>query len=91
MRNPRVAAILSAVFPGLGQFYNRHWFKGIGFFIGSGMVFERMSERLSVEALMAGDPSGVEKVLGPSLILLGLFVWSMLDAYRSAKTSPPTQ
>jgi hypothetical protein len=89
MRNPRVAAILSAVFPGLGQFYNRHWFKGIGFFISSGMVFERVSERLSVEALMAGDLSGVEKILGPSLILLGLFVWSMVDAYRSAKTSPP--
>ena len=89
MKRPMVAAFLSAIFPGLGQFYNRHWLKGIGFFIGSGMLFEMISERLSIEALMAGDLSGVGNVFVPLLILLGLIVWSIVDAYRSAKTPLP--
>jgi hypothetical protein len=91
MTNPRVAAILSAVFPGLGQFYNRHWLKGLGFFIGSGMLTEAISERISVDNLLAGDISGAGKLIGLLLVLLGLLVWSMVDAYRSAKTSPPKQ
>jgi Family of unknown function (DUF5683) len=89
MRNPGWALVLSAVFPGLGQFYNRHWFKGLGFFIGSGMLLEVMGNGLSVEALMAGDLSGVRNLLGFLLALMGLLVWSMADAYRSAKKSPP--
>jgi Family of unknown function (DUF5683) len=90
MSNPRWAVVLSAVFPGLGQFYNRHWFKGLGFFIGSGMLFEMMGNGLSIEALMAGDLSGVRKFLGLLLALMALLVWSMVDAYRSAKKSPRT-
>jgi hypothetical protein len=88
MRNPRLAAVLSAIFPGLGQFYNRQWFKGIGFFIGSGVLSGIVTERFSVEELMAGDTSHVGKVLAFLAILLGLLVWSMVDAYRSAKTIP---
>jgi TM2 domain-containing membrane protein YozV len=84
-----VAVILSAIFPGLGQFYNRHWFKGIGFFIGSGMLTGVVTELISVDDLMAGDTSGAGKALGLLLVLLGLLVWSMVDDYRSAKTSSP--
>lgn len=91
MRAPRVAAILSAVFPGLGQFYNRHWFKGLGFFIGSGMLTQLISERISIDDLLAGDLSKTGRLIGLLLILLGLLVWSMVDAYRSAKTSPSAQ
>jgi hypothetical protein len=91
MKNPRAAAVLSAIFPGLGQFYNRHWLKGFGFFIASGMLTQVMAEQFSVENFMAGDPSGAGKLLGLLLVLLGLIVWSMLDAYRSARTSPPKE
>jgi len=91
MKNPRVAAVLSAAFPGLGQFYNRHWFKGLGFFIGSGMLTQLISERISIDDLLVGDLSRVVRLIGPLLILLGLLVWSMVDAYRSAKTSSPAQ
>ncbi|HUK56040.1 MAG TPA: DUF5683 domain-containing protein [Nitrospiria bacterium] len=90
MRSPPTAAFLSAIFPGLGQFYNRQWFKGVGFFIGSGVLFERIGDGLSVDTLMAGDLSGVRKDLGFLLVLLGLLVWSMVDAYRSANKSPKT-
>ncbi len=87
MRSPRVAVILSAIFPGLGQFYNRQWFKGIGFFIGSGILSGVVTEWISVDDLMAGDTSGAGKVLGLLSALLCLLVWSMVDAYRSAKAS----
>jgi len=91
MRSPRVALILSAIFPGLGQFYNRHWFKGLGFFIGSGMVGGIVSESVSIDDLTAGDISGAVHALGFLLALTGILVWSMVDAYRSAKNAPPAR
>jgi hypothetical protein len=91
MKNPRAAAVLSAIFPGLGQFYNRQWFKGFGFFIASVMLTQVMAEQFSMENLLAGDRSGAGKELGLLLVLLSLLVWSMLDAYRSARTSPPKE
>ena len=91
MRNPRAAAILSAIFPGLGQFYNRHWFKGLGFLVGSAMLSGVATELISLDDLVAGNTSGAGKALGLLLVLLGLLVWSMVDAYRSAKTSSPKE
>ncbi|HTN44284.1 MAG TPA: DUF5683 domain-containing protein [Nitrospiria bacterium] len=89
MKNPRAAAVLSAIFPGLGQFYNRQWFKGIGFFIASGVLSGMVTERFPAEELMAGDTSHAGKALGLLLVLLALLVWSMVDAYRSARMVPP--
>jgi TM2 domain-containing membrane protein YozV len=86
-----VAAVLSAIVPGLGQFYNRQWLKGIGFFIGSGMLSGVVAERISVDDLLAGDRSEAGKALGLLLVLLGLLVWSMVDAYRSANAFSPKQ
>jgi len=88
MKSPRAAAVLSAIFPGLGQFYNRQWFKGIGFFVGSGVLSGMVTERFPVEEWMAGNTSHAGKVLGPLLVLMALLVWSMVDAYRSAKSFP---
>jgi TM2 domain-containing membrane protein YozV len=88
MKSPRAAAVLSAIFPGLGQFYNRQWFKGIGFFVGSGVLSGVVTDRFPVEELMAGNMAHAGKVLGPLLALLALLVWSMVDAYRSAKALP---
>ena len=46
MRNPGVAAVLSAIIPGIGQFYNGDFLRGIfwlivtpGMWIGSGGLF----------------------------------------------------
>ncbi|MBI3610747.1 MAG: hypothetical protein HY204_08615 [Nitrospirae bacterium] len=86
MRRPGIAVLLSAVVPGLGQFYNRHWLKGGGFIAGTGVLFWLAGEQFSVEALMAGDTSGVGKVLGLLLAISALLIWSMVDAYHSAKT-----
>jgi len=91
MKNPRAAAILSAIFPGLGQFYNRQWFKGFGFIIASGILTQGMAEQFSMENLLAGNSSWAGRELGLLLVLLGLLIWSMLDAYRSARTSPPKE
>jgi len=91
VRNPKVAAVLSAIFPGLGQFYNRQWFKGFGFFIASGMLTQLMAEQVSVEDILRGNQSGLAKELVLLLVLLCLLVWSMWDAYRSAKASSPKE
>ena len=91
MRSPRLAAVLSAVFPGLGQFYNRQWFKGFGFLIVSVVLTQKMAEEFSIEIFLEGDRSGTAKGLGMLLTLMGLLIWSMVDAYRSAKTSSPKE
>ena len=87
MRSPRIAVILSAILPGLGQFYNRHWLKGLGFMIGSGILSGVANELISLDDLMAGEASGAVKALVVLAALLGLLVWSMVDAYQSAKAS----
>ncbi len=45
MRNPGTAAVLSALIPGLGQFYNGSWLRGIfwliitpGLWLGTGGI-----------------------------------------------------
>lgn len=87
MRRPAVAALLSALIPGLGQFYNRHWLKGGGFLVGSGVLGGVATELISVDDLMAGDTSGIGRALGLLVVLLSFLIWSVADAYRSAKVS----
>jgi TM2 domain-containing membrane protein YozV len=89
MKNPRAAAVLSAIFPGLGQFYNRHWLKGGGFLAAAVILSGLANDQFSIESLVAGDTSGLSKVQGLLLIFLAVQIWSMVDAYRSAKTSLP--
>ena len=88
MRRPMLAAFLSALSPGLGQFYNRHWLKGLGFLIGAMILSTMAADQISVEALMAGDSSGAWKALALLVILLGFLIWSIVDAYGSAKARP---
>jgi hypothetical protein len=88
-KKPAVAGFLSAILPGLGQFYCRAWGKGTAFLIAglgtdgmfsvtSGM-FEYLRSRI--------PPQPVGPFLVGSLLLLGIVSWSILDATRTAKTS----
>jgi hypothetical protein len=86
-RNPWVAGILSGVVPGLGQFYNRQWLKGVGFLLGA-LVVDGM---LSVSADMikffqsGALPESTVQFLFGSFIVLVVAVWSIADAARTAK------
>jgi len=81
-RRRTVALILSGVFPGLGQFYNRRPIKG-AVFLGLGVLLSW----LVVQAVPLDPLELAERGIGlaPSLavlILLAIWLWSVFDAWR---------
>jgi len=79
MKRNVMAAVLSSILPGAGQFYNRQWLKGIGFLVPVLVL----SSFIRPEMLLF-DPS--LSALLALVALLGLATWSVVDAYRSDKT-----
>ncbi len=89
---PALAALLSALLPGLGQFYNRQWRKGGGFLLGFLILAGALLGSVDPQALEQSAASGVPvDNIGQLAILMLLFlalaVWSIVDAARSAKRS----
>ena len=85
--NPRVALVLSAIFPGLGQFYNRQFGKGVAFFVAGLVASWEISALLpSMDAFLRGElPKQIGLLTVTLFLLLICYVWSMVDAYRLAK------
>ncbi len=76
-KSPLVAAAL-AVIPGCGHFYLGHNLKGVGFLVGiGGLQFFGFDLDLSV----IGAAIGVPMELGGG----ALWIYSIVDAYRTAK------
>jgi hypothetical protein len=76
-KSPLLAASLALV-PGLGHFYLGHHMKGLGFLVGiGGLQFFGFDLDLSV----IGAAIGVPMELGGGT----LWVYSIVDAYRTAK------
>ena len=88
-RSPGLAALLSALLPGLGQFYNRQWGKGGGFLVGVlslMVVLSNLADQAQLERLAADAPLGsFGSLLTVLLLLLALVIWSIVDAARTAK------
>jgi Family of unknown function (DUF5683) len=89
MRPPRTAAILSAILPGLGQFYNREWAKGAAFFgamivvdTALGVSRDMMGILLRTAPFPPPDPASL---LLRSIAVFAIVIWSMIDAARSAQ------
>ena len=78
MRQNILAAALSSVLPGAVQLYNRQWLKG-GAFLIAVMVLSAVIRR----RLLLAEPSLMALLLAASL--LAIAIWSVVDAYRSAK------
>jgi hypothetical protein len=83
--NPRrkvVALILSSVFLGLGQFYNRQPLKGASF-LAVGVVLSWLVLRT-----IPTDPTALAHVGAAPfvllLVLLAIWLWSLVDAWREA-------
>ena len=88
-RKAKVALVLSAIFPGLGQFYNREYVKGVVFFV-SGLVLSWISSEMlpPLDTLLAGKtPEGLGQLVSVMVLLLVCYAYSIVDAYRSAKRS----
>ena len=93
VRNAGLAALLSAVFPGLGQFYNRQAFKGVGFLSGALMLAIVLLTLVDPRALQRAALSGVPpdnlgRLFLTSILLLAVALWSVVDAASVAKRSP---
>ena len=89
VKNPWVAGILSGVLPGLGQFYNRQWLKGVGFLLGTLIVDGVLGVTAGmVKFFQSGaPPENTGLFLFGALIVLALVVWSISDAVRTAQRS----
>lgn len=91
-RNAGFAALLSAVFPGLGQFYNRQVFKGVGFVTGALILVTLLLtladlQALQVAALSGAPPENLGRLFLTTVLLLAVALWSVVDAARVAKRS----
>lgn len=86
-RNPLTAALLSAVFPGVGQLYSWQMVKGLGLMTLHMVLFSKLL-LLSLATLAALRRSGIFNLptAWPPLFILLLAVWifAIVDAYRSA-------
>jgi len=81
-RRQVIALMLSGIFPGIGQLYNRQPVKGaIGVVLG--LVLTWAAARAAPADPVALAQPGAD-VLGPLLALLVVWVWSLVDAWRAA-------
>jgi hypothetical protein len=81
-RKQVIALILSGVFPGLGQFYNRQLGKGVAF-VAAGVVLTWLLGRaVPADSLMLIQPEA--RLIVPLCGLLIVWLWSIIDAWRVA-------
>jgi len=94
-RSPKIAGLLSAILPGLGQLYNRQWAKGGAFLLATIIleaVLESSAETIRVlQAAFSGTPvDNLGAFVLRSIPLIALALWSIADAAKVARhqTSP---
>ena len=78
-----VALILSGIFPGLGQFYNRQPYKGAGFVIVGAVLSWLLGRAVPDPLALQEMPIGSDLIL-LACLLLAIWVWAILDAWRMA-------
>jgi uncharacterized protein DUF5683 len=93
--SPKVAGFLSAILPGLGQFYNREWAKGAGFLLATVILdafLGASAETLRIlEASLSGMPANnLGSVLLRMIPLIAIALWSITDAARVARQHAPS-
>ena len=94
---PKVAGLLSALFPGVGQFYTGHWIKGTACGLGTLVLdaslglTQEIVRRLRDLRLGMSHPHP-EYLLMKMVPLLVLAPWSVKDAVQAAKcVMPPSE
>ena len=99
-RRPILAVVLSGLFPGLGQLYNRERLKALLFFAGGAITLKALLffageaitafgplNSLDMDIELNGLAVGLRKVLLASLPFLAVATWSVIDAYLTARRS----
>ena len=80
MKKNILAAALSAILPGVGQFYNHQWLKGLGFLSAVLVISASIRRRMILT-----EPSLIAMLI--VIVLFAISIWSVVDAYRSAKVT----
>lgn len=81
-RRQVVGFILSGIFPGLGQLYNREYLKGVLFIIPGAVLTWLVGRATPTDLLALAQPSGALMLrLAP---LLAIWIWAIIDAWRVA-------
>lgn len=91
-RQAGLAALLSTLFPGLGQFYNRQVLKGLWFLCGAiGLATVLLTSidpnALHVALASGAPPQNIGRLFLVSVLLLAFALWSIVDAVQVAKRS----
>jgi len=77
-----IALILSGVFPGLGQLYNRQPTKGVAFVAAGVALTWFLGRAIPEDLLMLIQPEA--RLILPLCVLLLVWLWSVVDAWRVA-------
>jgi len=86
---PLLAAVLSGLFPGIGQLYNRQFRKG-ALFVTAGIVAGFGPFSPAAAHLDLDNPTvALEKTLITSIPFIVINLWAVVDAYRVAKAKQP--
>ena len=84
-RSSVVAVLLSGLFPGLGQLYNREWMKAALFLVGAMLTGFGPLSPLAVNIDLDAPAAGLRRAVLLSIPFLAIALWSVIDAYRSAQ------
>ena len=74
--------ILSGIFPGLGQLYNREYLKGVLFIIPGAVLTWLVFRAIPADLLAVGQPNPRLTLL--LVLLLAVWLWAIIDAWRIA-------
>jgi hypothetical protein len=74
--------VLSGIFPGLGQLYNREYLKGVLFIIPGAVLIWLIGRAAPTDLLALAQPSASLMLL--VVLLLALWLWAIIDAWRVA-------
>lgn len=81
-RRQVVSFILSGIFPGLGQLYNREYLKGVLFIVPGAVLTWLFMRAVPTDILALAQPPA--SLIFPMLLLLAVWLWAIIDAWRVA-------
>jgi TM2 domain-containing membrane protein YozV len=81
-RRQVVGFILSGIFPGLGQLYNREYLKGVLFVVPSAVLTWFVVQAMPTDLLALAQPSAALMLLLAAL--LAIWLWAIVDAWKVA-------
>lgn len=79
-KNPVLAAIISAIFPGVGFFYLGNFIKGISYIIIFGIL-------IALEVHASDYSTGELDVIVFGLLIAGFYIFQIIDSYNDAKVT----